>query len=283
MIKIQVLSDMHFEGFHDNLDQHDDNNYNTDCDVVIVPGDISRGHRSLAHLHAMFPDKIVIFTPGNHEYYEQGKPITQTNHEILEYAKTLGHIYVLMDDVLDITIKGQSCRFVGGTLWSDFKDYDKNTMDVAQLYMNDYKTITGPSGNLLLPSDTKTMNRFTKSFFQKTLTETRFNGPVIVLSHHMPSNRCVHPRFQNHPLTDCFVSQCDPLFPYVTAWCFGHTHDTHIHQLDGCLLVCNPKGNDYDGHHENEDFNPRFMISLHQHKNGVWKAETCLHRDNPEF
>ena len=61
-MKLQVLNDLHieFEDFDPPA---------TEADVVILAGDIGVGLEGLRWAEDWFPDRPVIYVPGNHEFY----------------------------------------------------------------------------------------------------------------------------------------------------------------------------------------------------------------------
>jgi predicted phosphodiesterase len=61
-MKLHILNDLHieFEDFEPPT---------TDADVVILAGDIGVGMGGLRWAETRFPDRPVIYVPGNHEFY----------------------------------------------------------------------------------------------------------------------------------------------------------------------------------------------------------------------
>lgn len=66
-MKIHILSDIHneFEVFHPPAN---------DADVVILAGDVDVKGRSIDWIERMFPEKVVLFVLGNHEFYGEAIP-----------------------------------------------------------------------------------------------------------------------------------------------------------------------------------------------------------------
>ena len=96
-MKLHILNDLHIE-FEDFAQP------TTDADVVILAGDIGVGMEGLNWAENRFPDRPVIYVPGNHEFY---------HHDIalIDELKTQApdHIRVLNDD--QVIIGG--VRFLG--------------------------------------------------------------------------------------------------------------------------------------------------------------------------
>ena len=85
-MKLHILNDLHieFEDFAPPV---------TDADVVILAGDIGLGIGGLHWADARFPNRPVIYVPGNHELYHY-------DLVLIEELKTQApdHIHVLNDD-----------------------------------------------------------------------------------------------------------------------------------------------------------------------------------------
>lgn len=67
---------------------------------------------------------------------------------------------------------------------------------------------------------------------------------TVVLSHHVPSYRCVHTRFSGDELNRFFVSEMAPLIEEKRPklWAYGHTHLPHRCKIGVTDAVANPFG-----------------------------------------
>ena len=103
-MKLHILNDLHieFEDFDPPA---------TDADVVVLAGDIGVGMEGLRWAEDRFPDKPVIYVPGNHEFYHHDIALIEELK-----AQAPDHIHVLNDD--QVIIDG--VRFLGSILWTDF-------------------------------------------------------------------------------------------------------------------------------------------------------------------
>ncbi len=90
------------------------------------------------------------------------------------------------------------------------------------------------------------------------------DGPTVVITHHAPSRRSIHPRFEGSRLNACFVSDLDHLLGASRArlWIHGHTHDSFDYEVHGTRVVCNPRGFARDGVNENAAFDPDFIVRV---------------------
>src|SRR5690606_25171221 len=129
-VKLNILSDLHLGV--GGLD-HPRN----DADVVILAGDITRPREAAAW--ALGFDRPVLYVPGNHEFY--GGSIEGTIGELQRLCAGT-HVHVLDD--AEIVIDG--VRFLGSTLWTDFRLFDDERRAAskaeAQRLMRDFSRIT---------------------------------------------------------------------------------------------------------------------------------------------
>jgi hypothetical protein len=89
-MKLHILNDLHIE-FGDFVPPA------TDADVVILAGDIGVGLGALPWVDRCFPDKPVIYVPGNHEYYHHDLNLIEAmKHEAPE------HVHVPDNDAVEI-------------------------------------------------------------------------------------------------------------------------------------------------------------------------------------
>lgn len=91
-----------------------------------------------------------------------------------------------------------------------------------------------------------------------------FDGPTVVITHHAPSRRSIHPRYDGALLNASFVSNAEHLFDAgpVDLWVHGHTHDSFDYTLGETRVICNPRGYTRDGVCENAGFDIDFMVEL---------------------
>ena len=65
----------------------------------------------------------------------------------------------------------------------------------------------------------------------------------MVVTHHMPSEKCVSPRFVGSPLNVFFHSNFDDFIidRKPKLWLSGHTHDPYDFMIGETRLVCHPR------------------------------------------
>lgn len=236
-------------------------------DVVCLPGDIH------AHTHALewaantFPNKEIVYVPGNHEFYNAH--LHGISVELRRRVQDYPNIHLL--DNATVVLQGRDCepvRFVGATLWTDFRLQGDSMSAIGAAFheaknsMADFSTIRFGSTGWMTPACSVKLFLVAASFIAEELGK-QFDGKTIVATHHLPSKRVVADRFKDDILSAAFASNLDHLIERVSgAWVFGHTHDSVDMQIGSCRLVCNPRGyaNRLKSTYENPHFDPGLII-----------------------
>ena len=160
-------------------------------------------------------------------------------------------------------------RFLGATLWSDFRIFDDDAeraraMTDAVALIRDFQRIrvdrerTEP----FTPQHSQALFDRTAAWLEAEL-QRPFDGPTVVVTHHAPSPRSIHARFEGSPLNGCFVSDLERLMgPRVSLWIHGHTHDSFDYTVRGTRVVCNPRGYVLQGAVENAAFDPALVVEV---------------------
>ncbi len=253
-MKLHVLSDLHLSVGGLEPSQ-------TDADVVILAGDIARPAAAIAWA-ARFAQPV-LYVIGNHEFY--GGSLSGTTRELQRLSQGT-NVRVL--DCDEIVIGG--VRFLGATLWTDFmlfgvgESRDWAIMQACAL-VRDFNRIRRDetSDALFTPADAAALFDRHTAWLAAHLA-TPFPGPTVVVTHHAPSPRSIHPRFAGLPLNACFVSDLDHLLDgrRVALWIHGHTHDSFDYVVNETRVVCNPRGYAKNGVNENPMFDPKRVIAL---------------------
>ena len=253
-MKLNILSDLHLSVCA--LDPP-----STAADVVILAGDIARPEQAIAWARAL--RKPVLFVPGNHEFY--GGSVTGTREALARCAA--GTNVRLLDDG-EAIIGG--VRFLGTTLWTDFRLFGDGAerdeaMATGQRLLRDFTRIrnTDDSPTRFAPADAAALFDVQSHWLQTRLA-TRFAGPTVVVTHHAPSRKSIHPRFADSPLNACFVSDAEHLLDGSRArlWIHGHTHDSFDYAVNGTRVVCNPRGYAPRGVNENARFDANLCVDV---------------------
>jgi Icc-related predicted phosphoesterase len=247
-MKLHILNDLHieFEDFAQPV---------TDADIVVQAGDIGVGMEGLRWAEARFPDRPVIYVPGNHEFYHHDLALM----EVLK-VQAPDHIHVLNDD--QVIIDG--VRFLGSILWTDFALFGEAdrffAMQQARQQMTDFSIIQNGSQRFT-PEDAIRLHTTSRNWLAAMLAEP-FDGKTVVVTHHAPSSQSVHPRYANNLLTPAFASNLENLMDGNRAplWIHGHMHESYDYEIYGARVVCNPRG--YAPNALNPDFRPDWLIVI---------------------
>jgi hypothetical protein len=231
------------------------------ADLVILAGDVARPEAA-ASWAAGFA-KPVLYVPGNHEFY--GGSIAGTV-QTLKRRCTATNVYVLDND--QVILDG--VRFLGTTLWTDFMLFGTGeqrsaAMKEAKRLMYDFSKIRAgeTSETPFSPADSAALFKMHAGWLETKLAEP-FSGPTVVITHHAPSPRSIHPRFADSLLNACFVSNVEHLIEGSRSrlWIHGHTHDSFDYLLNGTRVVCNPRGYARNGVNENPLFDANFVVEI---------------------
>jgi predicted phosphodiesterase len=253
-MKLNILSDLH-------LGQGALPWPRNDADVVILAGDIGRPAEAVAWSARL--GKPVLYVPGNHEFY--GGSIAETAAQMKALCAGT-QVQVLDDD--EVQLGG--VRFLGSTLWTDFLlfgDGDGRAAAVEEgfRFMRDYQRIqvSEATGTLFTPLDAAALHQRHAAWLAHRLAQPH-DGPTVVITHHAPSARSIHPRFAHSRLNACFVSDADALVAASGArlWVHGHTHDSFDYVIQDTRVLCNPRGYFHEGAQENAAFNPHLVVDI---------------------
>jgi len=266
-MKLLILSDLHLE--FSNLSFAD-----TEADVIILAGDISKSDHGIYWARSTWPDKHIIYVAGNHEFYGYNRLEVLARLRITARETDvhfLDNEEVVIDDV----------RFLGATLWTDFKlfgvDLKMNCMYEGESSLNDFRVIKEGERNFSA-LDSINLHNASVAWLTKAIREP-FDGKTVVVTHHLPSADSVVARFKKDLLSACFASKLDHLMGKPVLWVHGHTHDNLDYEIRGTRVFCNPRGYSIDGiRNENARFNPEFVLELDK-PGAETKADTSSNQD----
>lgn len=246
-MRIHVLSDLHLE-FDAWQPPH------VSADVVVLAGDIHLHTRGIEWASDVFiaRGQPVIYVPGNHEFYHSDYGNMRT--KILNKGKECG-VTVLMNN----TVTLHDVRFLGSTLWTDFKLFGARTTDAAmneaQMGMADFRYIQYRTAEVYNPAHSVQIHRAALQFLTKNLT-LPCSKKTVVVTHHAPSIKSIHQRYAMNLMSAGFASSLDALVRHADVWIHGHTHNAVYYLLDPAnhkgRVVCNPRGyrNEFTGFQE---------------------------------
>jgi hypothetical protein len=223
----------------------------------IKPGDLRRPDRyARFFVEECAKYRKVFYIMGNHEHYGY------KFHKTYDYLKSMMPANVSLLEKESVEFDG--VIFIGATLWSDFNNGDPTTMWEVGRSMNDFRIIT------MYNDRTGVYHKFTteraKQDHNEALTyidqavKAAGNLPVVVMTHHYPSHRSIHPKYANdYCMNGGFGSNLDQFIldrPQIMAFHHGHTHDRFSYNIGSTWISCNPRG--YIGYESAAtDFKPR--------------------------
>ena len=253
-MKLHILSDLHLTVGALEVPANE-------ADAVILAGDVARPKEAVAW--ALRFAKPVFYVAGNHEFY--GGSIPGTMAELKRLCA--GTAVRVLDN--DEAVFG-GVRLLGTTLWSDFMLFGMGPQLTAAVQealklMRDFSRIRLNEGDdrLFTPTDSAALFDSHAGWLERKLAEP-YVGPTVVITHHAPSPKSIHPRFADSLLNACFVSDAERLVNGGSArlWVHGHTHDSFDYVLNGTRVLCNPRGYAKNGVNENPRFDPNLVIEI---------------------
>lgn len=245
-MKIQIASDLHCEHQNDYGDKMIEGFDPSGVDVLVLAGDIGTlgNYHRLVSIFKRFTQKYknVIYVHGNHEYYGTNVKNAEVNSVALGRLFPNLHILRVGDNV---TIEGQ--RFLGGTLW--FKDDPSNLFYRGLL--SDFQTIDDFDPWVYRESERMINN-----------LEVDLASTDVVVSHHMPSPLCTHPKFKGSVINRFFVNDVSDLIArkQPKLWIHGHTHERVDTIIGNTRIIANPRG--YPNERVETPFDPKFVVEV---------------------
>ncbi|MDM0071086.1 metallophosphoesterase [Variovorax sp. J31P207] len=256
-VRIQIVSDLHLElltsrirvGWHGIP-------ASPAADLLVLAGDIG----SIDDVLRMFGrwPVPVLYVLGNHEFYHQ--EMTALRRHARSLAQGTSVLILDNDEVGPVQFLKFSnwyeprkerlagLRAFGATLWTDYdyadgvamQDWRQMRMGEAGRRLNDHRLISfGES--VFKPGHALAEHQASVGWLADALS-TPFDGRTVVITHHGPHAKSVHPRFRGDLLNCAFVSDLSSLLARADLWVHGHVHDSFDYQVRGCRVVANPRG-----------------------------------------
>jgi predicted phosphohydrolase len=232
MVLIQIASDLHIE--EEDYNPEPSIYIKPSSDILILAGDIGSLYKIdqlttfLKKICKLF--KIVLYIPGNHEYY------VIKNHKILSIKELNNRLYNIQNNIDNIHILNKSSVrindlcIVGCTLWSNpqhqippfiVKISGMNTI----LYKNNYEDHLKYINNMIEYCKNK-------------------NFKLVIASHYPPTKKVLSNNKRNKFLS-LYVNNLDHLLEKnkINTWICGHVHQNFDFISEkGCRIVGNQKG-----------------------------------------
>lgn len=236
-----------------------------EADLLVLAGDVHSGALAVdwAVRHFSIPTLLIA---GNHEPF--GHELFRTIAFSRQRASTTnGRVNFLERATWEVERhNGERTRFIGATLWTDFRLYGtpESSMAIAQERLDDFRVISVERGykmRALRPADTVRLHNASVAFLRKELSQP-FDGVTVVVTHHAPSPRSIAPKFQGNPLNPAFASDLEGMIRAYkpSLWIHGHMHDSFDYTIGRTRMICNPRG--YFPDQLNPRFDPCFVVEI---------------------
>ncbi|MFD2053747.1 metallophosphoesterase [Mesorhizobium calcicola] len=252
-MKLWIWSDLHLElqapAFPETAPQ---------ADLIVCAGDLCRAD-VLGDTARWIIERYrlpMVFAPGNHEFYSDAR-ISRTkpsDHLLMKEAAEASKDWVRPLHVLDDRVAEiGGVRFVGATLWTDFR---MNLQDEADLprrmrsmawQLADFSRIRLGDGQWLSPEAMLGFHGLTRGFIERQLS-IPFDGRTVVVTHNLPHPDCT-PAVYRGLETNCLFACGAEVFEEVlhsdaapALWICGHTHHPADVTVGRTRVVCNPRG-----------------------------------------
>jgi Icc-related predicted phosphoesterase len=229
-----------------------------EADVCLLGGDVTEGFANAMHWAGnIIAQKMrVVMVHGNHDVYRSS--IDRANSESKMLARAYPNIHFLEND--EIVIDG--VRFVGATLWTDYRlpvggRYTNKTVeerlkeifhvvprelvDFGEIHRSDERQ-EGETGFITIQELIR-RHEESRAYIDQTLA-TPFDGKTVVLTHHAPLGRSIHPSFDGEITNAAFASDLSDLIARgkPAAWVHGHVHHFLDYVEADTRIICNAKG-----------------------------------------
>lgn len=215
-MRIRILSDLHLEFMTAEARKAFIESVPVDCDVLALAGDVDAGASLLGTLETFAARfRHVVYVLGNHEFY--GTSVAARLDALRSWRRPENFHWLENSSVV---IDGQ--RFIGCSLWF------RHAPDADTGALNDFLQIRD-----FVPWVYE-RNRESVAFLEASV---QVND--VVVTHHLPSSRCVHRKYRGDPLNAFFVCDVEHVVRAKTpaVWIHGHTHET-VDLVVGQTRIC---------------------------------------------
>jgi predicted phosphodiesterase len=217
----------------------------------------------------------VYYIAGNHEHYSG---IFDETFDILRDYIVDTNVKFLENELVSLN---DDWNLFAATLWTDYNNNDFWAKNTADNSLNDHRLIkkvkphydnhnrSEDSVGYFHPDDAYEEHLKTIKVLDVILRERRnINKNTIVMTHHAPTYKSVHPRYFGDDLNHAYCSNLSETImahKNIKYWFHGHTHDSHDYMVDKCRVICNPRGYARNGSissSENDNFNVNFELEI---------------------
>jgi len=192
----------------------------------------------------------IFFVPGNHEYYDTQyhyNSLAEIELIIKDKLSHLSNIIVLQKKFKNL---GSNIVIIGATLWSYLSQKD---MIEPMKLLTETNFILYKKKLMLHPNITNDVHLKHKQWLNDTLDSLK-GKRIIVVTHYLPSKRCIARKYKYDTFIKSYYSNCDHLVKKATIWCAGHTHIPMKKILGKVPVYINSCGYLWETNHYKKDF-----------------------------
>lgn len=254
-LRVQLASDLHldmlarFPGWHGIPP-------NPLADLLVLAGDIGQLD-DVVRFFGAWPVPV-LWVAGNHEFYRCD--LLQARQRARQLVRKTSIIFLDNDSVGAAELSRfeawfapradrlGNLRVLGSTLWTDYRFFDgdprrdyltQRMMDVNRR-LSDHRLIR--LGDRTFTTRDALAEHMEARTWLRTELMRPFSGRTLVISHHGPHCRSVHPRYAGNTINCAFVSELPELLELADVWVHGHVHDSFRYRACGCEVAVNPRG-----------------------------------------
>lgn len=205
-MKLKLISDIHLNHYGGASAQRWENLNREKADVLVIAGDIGEDLKQKASFIELACNKFdkVIAIDGNHDLFYLSFEEEEKNRNNLN--SKYSNLHFVDNQVVTIN----EYKFVCSTMWFGVGPLDPNPNRwVDSCYIKGkYPAI-------------KEHHEKSMAFLEENVTE----GSIVV-THHLPSYRCISDRWVGNPYNNFFANECTSLLEKKPKlWLHGHSHD----------------------------------------------------------
>jgi Icc-related predicted phosphoesterase len=259
-MKLWIISDLHMEHatprpYHLKMPE---------ADLLIIAGDLSTWPGTISSAVDLTEGRLpTILVGGNHEYYNISSNVDEINERLYKELDTNNIIFLENTTFIHSTV-----RFIGATLWTDYNLYGtkEKSLALAKRGISDFYYIGAADGKDLgeyLCEKHEESKQYILSEINKP-----FDGKTVVITHHLPSDKSINPKYKDDKLNPTFASDLDDILGCgkINLWIHGHTHSSCDYVIGNTRVICNPQGyRRVDWIHreyENPLWNPALVVEI---------------------